>query len=354
MSTESLVPVRLHIPGALEPTSLSLPVIVGFDEWLEVGRTLATVERGHLWWLGDWWNHGQRQYGDMASREAKDRVSEATGRAFKTIKNAGAVASSFEKSRRRDNLDWSHHAEVAALPEAEQDAWLDLTEAHDWSQRELRKRLKRGLPEPTGVVLILPPDVDLRLGDFREALGDIPDDSIDAIITDPPYPREYLPLYEGLAELAARVLVPGGSLVCMVGQSYLPDVLGSLTRHLRYHWTASYLAFGPHTVIWDREVLSGWKPILWLTKGAYDGHQVFDVFTSEAAEKKRHEWRQSESGVAALVERFTDDGEMVLDPFLGTGTTGAVCRALGRRFIGCESDPETFAIARERLQSEAV
>jgi site-specific DNA-methyltransferase (adenine-specific) len=54
-----------------------------------------------------------------------------------------------------------------------------------------------------------------------------------------------------------------------------------------------------------------------------------------------------------LVELFTDPGDIILDPFCGSGTTGVACLRLGRRFIGIEKAPHYAAVARERLQAEA-
>lgn len=53
-----------------------------------------------------------------------------------------------------------------------------------------------------------------------------------------------------------------------------------------------------------------------------------------------------------LVELFTDPGDIVLDPFAGSGTTGVACLRLGRRFIGIERDEKYAAIATERLHAE--
>ncbi len=53
------------------------------------------------------------------------------------------------------------------------------------------------------------------------------------------------------------------------------------------------------------------------------------------------------------LEAFTDPGELVLDPFAGSGTTGVACLRLGRRFIGIEKDPKYAEVARERLRAEA-
>lgn len=51
-----------------------------------------------------------------------------------------------------------------------------------------------------------------------------------------------------------------------------------------------------------------------------------------------------------LVERYTKPGDTVLDPFMGSGTTGVACAQLGRSFIGIEKDPQYFAIAQRRIE----
>jgi hypothetical protein len=190
--------------------------------------------------------------------------------------------------------------------------------------------------------------------DFRKA--NIADNSVDVIITDPPYPEEFLPLYESLAEFAARVLKPGGSCIVMIGQSYLPDIVAGMCRHLKYHWTCGYMTPGGQSVqLWDRKVNNFWKPLLWFTKGNYSGDWIGDVCKSEANDndKTHHHWGQSESGMADIVERFTAKGSVVLDPFLGGGTTGVVCVAKGRTFIGIEIDTEVASRAEKRIQEES-
>lgn len=54
-----------------------------------------------------------------------------------------------------------------------------------------------------------------------------------------------------------------------------------------------------------------------------------------------------------LVRQFTDPGDVVLDPFCGSGTTGAACLRTGRKFIGIERDEHYARVARERLEGEA-
>ena len=51
-----------------------------------------------------------------------------------------------------------------------------------------------------------------------------------------------------------------------------------------------------------------------------------------------------------LIERLTNEGDIVLDPFMGSGTTGVACQKLNRDFIGCELSDEYFEMAQKRLQ----
>lgn len=51
-----------------------------------------------------------------------------------------------------------------------------------------------------------------------------------------------------------------------------------------------------------------------------------------------------------LVETLTNEGDLVLDCFMGSGTTGVACKNLGRDFIGIELNPEYFRIAEERIE----
>ena len=60
---------------------------------------------------------------------------------YQTLRNLAWVARSFETSRRRDSLSFAHHAEVAALPQAEQELWLNRAERLGWSRNELRRQL---------------------------------------------------------------------------------------------------------------------------------------------------------------------------------------------------------------------
>lgn len=189
----------------------------------------------------------------------------------------------------------------------------------------------------------------LITGDFRSQAREIEDNSIDVIITDPPYPAEYLPLFSDLGALAARVLKPGASLLVMSGELHLPEVMRRLCEHLNYYWTLCYLTPGQSPNLWTRKVNTNWKPVLWLVKGDYSGEVRGDVLKSERNEKDNHQWQQSESGMLDMVRNFSMPDELILDPFCGSGTTGVAAVQLHRRFIGIDSDAAAIASASERL-----
>jgi ParB-like chromosome segregation protein Spo0J len=194
-------------------------------------------------------------------------------------------------------------------------------------------------------------DIDIRHGDFRTVLADIEPGTADAIITDPPYPREFVSLFEDLSALAARVLAPNGVLAVMTGQSHLPAYIDLLGKHMRYRWCGAYIVQGPRNRVHAARVGTGWKPIL-----IYSQHEanelpfiLDDLFDSAGDDKRFHHWGQSESGIAALVERLTRPGALICDPFLGGGTTAVVAKDLDRRFIGCDLDAGHVATSRERV-----
>lgn len=178
-------------------------------------------------------------------------------------------------------------------------------------------------------------------------------ESVDVIVTDPPYGQDELQRYTELGQCAQVLLKPGGSLFCMCGQSYLPRVLHLLSDYLAYQWIVAYLTPGGQSAqLWQRKVNTFWKPVLWFAKGPYEGEWQGDVVQSVANDKRFHDCGQSESGIGDLIDKYTTPGDLVLDPFLGGGTTALCALRLDRRFTGADEDPEAVAITRARIAKE--
>jgi hypothetical protein len=138
------------------------------QEWTAYGSKLGVVTKGSNWWLGDWVRFGQRHYNDHRFEIA----SRITGYDEQTLRNFAYVAGRCDFSRRRENLSWSHHAEVAALEPGEQEQLLDEAVSRKLSVRRLRdavrvyKRVELGPDAPVtnpASTLVVAPDGSLSV-----------------------------------------------------------------------------------------------------------------------------------------------------------------------------------------------
>ncbi|NOZ22479.1 MAG: ParB N-terminal domain-containing protein [Planctomycetes bacterium] len=193
---------------------------------------------------------------------------------------------------------------------------------------------------------------DIRCGDFQGVLADIDDASVDLVLTDPPYGAKALWIWDSLGARAAEFLKPGGFLVTYSGQFHLDNVMKSLCAHLEYVWTIAVVGQGPKTSVQRRKVFSRWKPVLVFCKAPFNDSVPWheDLYRGSGPEKNLHEWQQAEEEAAHFIRIFSNPGDTVVDPFVGSGTTGAAAVRLGRRFIGCDIDPAAVKIAIKRIE----
>jgi hypothetical protein len=134
----SLLPSQPQIgaPSVGADYGLALRRGMSFDDWATVGWRLARLSTACTWALGDWLVFGAEAYGDRY-KQAVD----ATRLEYQTLRNYAWVASRFAAHRRRGGLSFQHHAEVASLPEPQQELWLQRAETMGWSRNELRRHL---------------------------------------------------------------------------------------------------------------------------------------------------------------------------------------------------------------------
>lgn len=194
---------------------------------------------------------------------------------------------------------------------------------------------------------------EVRHGDFREVLSDIPDESVDLIFTDPPYSRTALDLFADLGKFAARVLTKGGNLITYFGQALLPEVVGHLVDSgLIYRWLICVRhEVGPARMTMPKVAVHQ-KPLLWFSKGVpFQSEFVADLIHSKRPDKKEHDWQQSSVEAEYLIERLSPKGGMVIDPFAGSGTTLIVAKKLGRAYVGAEIDETHCKTTSKRLTS---
>lgn len=193
-------------------------------------------------------------------------------------------------------------------------------------------------------------EIDFRLGDFEEVFADLPDGSIDCIITDPPYPYEFIEVWTKLSRFAKRVLKPNGYCIAYSGQMYLPEVIKRMNEHLDYYWTFAVYHEGQTQIVNGINLMCRWKPVLIFQNGKKKIENTFqDYFISEQREKNGHDWQQSKSGVGYLIEMFTKEGDTIFEPFAGSGTTIIAARDKNRNILSAEIDEKTYNIAKALL-----
>lgn len=80
--------------------------------------------------------------------------------------------------------------------------------------------------------------------------------------------------------------------------------------------------------------------------------ELADAFEAVEPKRKRVKTQKPLPLMLELVSLFTDPGDLILDPFCGSGTTGIAALRLGRRFVGIEKNESMAELARERIQAD--
>jgi len=138
MSDPADLQLELRAKGAkFNPLELTLPENMLMEDWAAVGRQLCRSDQVLKWWLGDWAAFGLRKYGQLKEFAAANNLN------YGTLRNLAYVSQAVELSRRRDNVDWTKHAEVAALKPREQTKWLDRIVEEELPVAELRRQIRQ-------------------------------------------------------------------------------------------------------------------------------------------------------------------------------------------------------------------
>ena len=178
----------------------------------------------------------------------------------------------------------------------------------------------------------------LYLGDCLDIMRTMPDKSVDAVITDPPYPDYYADEYlyrEGLIDFLTEL-----------------DCRQFVFWSAKVEFPLDYSAIH----IWDKAIgVSQYERIF--ERNGHKNFQVFremSIFSSVRAKIAgdtfyNHPSQKPIKLIRKLIEKYTNEGDTILDPFMGSGTTGVACAKTGRNFIGIEIDPGYFEIAQRRI-----
>ena len=135
-------PGRFYGMKKLSKIGLEVPRNLSFEAWIRLGEELSSFATSSAWCLGDWLIYGETFF----SGRYQDAI-ERTSLDYQTLRNCAWIARKFPVYRRHDGLSFGHHAEVASLPEPEQDYWLRKAKSLGWSRNALRSQVRLSLKE---------------------------------------------------------------------------------------------------------------------------------------------------------------------------------------------------------------
>lgn len=276
------------------------------------------------------------------------------------------------------------------------------------------------IPQPEQVLSIPEHRDRLFVGDCRNILPTLPSDSVDLIVTSPPYadqrqrvyggvkPDEYVGWFLPISAELKRVLKPTGSLVLNIKErvvtgerhTYVLELIIAM-RKQGWLWTEEYVWHkrNCHPGKWPNRFRDAWERCLHFTRRKqFAMHQeavmvpMGDWRHSRLRKLSETDMRRDDSRVGSgfgkkianwlgremayptnvlhlatecynrshsatfpvdlpawFIKLFTQEGDVVLDPFVGSGTTAVAAARLGRSYIGIEIDRSYMEIARERL-----
>lgn len=187
-------------------------------------------------------------------------------------------------------------------------------------------------------------------GDYLDILRQLPNHSVELILTDPPYDRASLPLFTGIAAEGKRILRVGASLVTMASNFMLPEILAHMTMFLKYRWMIHHDYWhGAHArMAMGIEVT--WKPVIWFVNEKLSPNRFLtDSMRAGKRDKTLHKWQQDLAWALYLIERLTNEHDLVVDPFVGSGTVAIAAKMLNRRWLVCDNDEDAVSITKERL-----
>ena len=197
--------------------------------------------------------------------------------------------------------------------------------------------------------------VTLYLGDCLEYIKSLQPKSVQAVITDPPYGIQWSgsndstltwkPIENDDGTLDLRPILNMNCLVISFGANCYPEQLPHRGRWIcwdkRVVEKSDRMRGSAFELAWTNRK-SGFDKMYRVMHGGVvnaDGHNAPRV----------HPTQKPLVLMKRIILDFTNEGDTVLDPFMGSGTTGVACVETGRNFIGCEISPEYFSIAEKRI-----
>jgi DNA modification methylase len=206
------------------------------------------------------------------------------------------------------------------------------------------------------------PDTTLYLGDCLDILPTLAAGSVDAVITDPPYGVgrdkgfEGFEGFGGFGTPIARRKYQGDWDDKRPDKNVFDEILrvGKIALIFGGNYFTDYLPVSNHWVVWDKKQTMptfGDCELVWTNVKRNSVKWIEREWNGLLGkeEVRQHATQKPIKIMTWLLTHYTKEGDTILDPFMGSGTTGVACVQTGRNFIGIEIDPTYYAIAEKRI-----
>jgi site-specific DNA-methyltransferase (adenine-specific) len=214
--------------------------------------------------------------------------------------------------------------------------------------------------------------IDLRQGDCLEVMKEIEDNSINLIVTDPPYLINYSRHVKG-HRFENKILNDNNPELISnyIKECYRILKDNSAMYMFTSHKTVDFFKIEleeagfnvKNMIIWDKQrqgmgdtaTVFGfqYELIFFVSKGQpkIRGKRISDIwsFPKVVGKNQLHQNQKPIELIEQCIQKHSDEGDLVFDGFMGSGTTGVACVNTNRNFIGIELDDKYFEIAKERI-----
>lgn len=217
--------------------------------------------------------------------------------------------------------------------------------------------------------------MDLIFGDGFSLIKNMPDKSVDLIVTDPPYGINFTKGYKS----GSTELIQGDDGFTVM--FFLDDILREYKRILKpnsalyiftrfdvmpYWWIKLKNYFdAKNQIVWFKggggmgdlkgNFSYNYESIMFATNGKHQirGKRDGSVWQIGKCKQEYHETQKPVELIEKIISHSTDEGMVVFDPFMGSGTTGVACKNLNRNFIGIELNEDYYLTAKKRIENHS-
>jgi len=191
-------------------------------------------------------------------------------------------------------------------------------------------------------------------GDFRAVMDELADESVDMIVADPVY--DHLRYYQVLLHRAWMKLKPDSAVLMFTStqnEAIIRHEAELLVPVLKYTYTLNYVVRAKPSKLRGYNLYTWRTPVLWYRKGKGFPHRgIPDTYIDDHARPDGdHPWNKNVAVLQYWITAFTHPGDLVLDPFCGSGSVALACKHTGRRHISIDADEDAIAEAEARYEA---